>query len=292
MSTGTRFKKFINNLLLTTPQITDGTTKHKGVINCLNRHYYGYPSETLHGLLVGSWGKETQIGPPRDIDLLFTLPTSVRDRFYARTGNRQSQLLQEVKGVLSATYSSTKVRGDGQVVVVPFVSFPVEVVPAFKLDSGRYFICDTNNEGRYRVIDPNADIKQVQDSNRDTSGNTRDLIRMMKRWQAYKSVPMKSFWLELLAVEFLRGWMYAGKSAEYYDWMTRDFFEFLVGKAGCCVFKPGINEAVGLGTAWKSKAESAYDWAKTACSYETAKHISPACTMWRIIFGGDYPEGD
>jgi len=42
----------------------------------------------------------------------------------------------------------------------------------------------------------------------------------MKCWQGYCSVPIKSFWLELLAVQFLDSWKHRGESKTYYDWMA------------------------------------------------------------------------
>jgi hypothetical protein len=54
--------------------------------------------------------------------------------------NRQSALLQEVKGVLAETYPDTDMSGDGQVVLVRIGTYNVEVVSAFALTNGRYWI--------------------------------------------------------------------------------------------------------------------------------------------------------
>jgi hypothetical protein len=51
---------------------------------------------------------------------------------------------------------------------------------AFKLTTGKYWIFDTNVGGRYKEIDPDAEIKAVSDSDIQYKGNTRHLIRMMK----------------------------------------------------------------------------------------------------------------
>jgi hypothetical protein len=203
-------------------------------------------------------------------------------------------LLQEVKWVLERTYSTTKMRGDGQVVVVPFISYAVEVVPAIKLTSGRYWICDTHEGGKYKEIDPDAEIKAVADSDAQYKGNTRHLIRMMKKWQEYCSVPLKSFWIELVAIEFIAAWQHHGNSSTYYDWMVRDFLKCLIGKAGSFVLIPGTFEIVWLGSDWKFKAESAYDRAVKGCQYEadnssTTKDFD-AWWEWSHIFGLDIPQ--
>lgn len=289
MSVSQRFDTFIAKLKLTPDQRVDGETKFRGVTACLNRHYYGISSETDHGRLVGSWGKRTEIRPPRDVDVMFTLPNSVYQRYAQMppTVNKQSALLQEVKGVLQKCYSSTKMRGDGQVVVVPFSSYEVELVPAFAIGS-QFYICDTNAGGRYKTTDPVAEINRLNNSDAASSGNTRDLIRMMKRWQEYCSVPVKSFWIELLSISFLDTWQYRGKSSSWYDWMVRDFLQNLISRANGYVIVSGINEMIYIGDAWKSKAESAYRRALKAIENE-ASAPSIAGEEWQKIFGPDIP---
>lgn len=289
MSVGTRFQSLLDNLKLTESQRADGVTKHSGVRTCLNKHYYNSTSGTSNSMLIGSWGKNTEIRPPRDIDILFVLPYEVYKRFETRPGNKQSQLLHEVKQVLQTTYSTTTMRGDGQVVVVPFQSYNVEVVPAFELDTGQYWVCDTNGGGRYKTVDPKAEIKSVKESNDTTSGNTRDLIRMMKCWQGYCTVPLKSFCIELLAIAFLQTWPNKGKSTVYYDWMVRDFFSYLKGRALGYVFVPGTYESIALGDAWKSKAETAHTRAERACKYEADQKPLEAGIEWQKIFSTYIP---
>ncbi len=293
MEVGERFSQFLTALPLTASQRTDGVTKHTGVRSCLNSHYYGTTSGYDNSMLAGSWGKSTELRPPRDIDVLFVLPESVYSRYEQVTGNRQSKLLQEVKRVLDGCYTRTEMKADGQVVVVPFATQAVELVPAFKLTNGQYWICDTNNGGRYKPADPVAEITAVKRSNDATSGNTRDLIRMMKRWQAECNVPLKSFVLELLAIDFLSSWSYAGKSTVYYDWMVRDFFAFLLGKATGFgfVIVPGTYETIWLGDAWKGRAVTAHERALKAIEYEQDKYLYLAGAEWQKIFGTDIPSG-
>lgn len=289
MTVSERFDALIASLNLTRDQAVDGETKHKGVRRCLNRNYYDSSSDTANSILVGSWGKSTRIRPPRDIDVLFVLPESVYHRFQQRPGNKQSQLLQEVKGILQATYTSTNMSGDRQVVVVPFSSYAVEVVPAFLLQSGQYWICDTNNGGRYVKTDPKAEIGTISASNVSTNRNTTRLIRMMKRWQEHCNVPLKSFMIELLAIEFLGWWAHAGESATYHDWMVRDFLAFLMTKAHSFVIVPGTYEIVWLGDAWKSRADTALGRARTACDHEAGGYPCLAGDEWQKIFGPFIP---
>jgi hypothetical protein len=108
-----------------------GAVTRNGVVSCLNRHYYGLTSDTEHSFLIGSRRKDTAVRPPRDVDLYFLLPPDVYGRFQGHLWNRQSALLQEVKDILSDRYPNTDMSGDGQVVLVRFETYSVEVVPAF-----------------------------------------------------------------------------------------------------------------------------------------------------------------
>jgi hypothetical protein len=72
-------------------------------------------------------------------------------RYQASSGNRRSDLLQELRNVLLSTYSQTDLRGDGQVVSIPFNQTPVEVSPGFLCTDGSVLVSDTNNGGRYTL---------------------------------------------------------------------------------------------------------------------------------------------
>jgi len=287
MSVSDRFTTFLSNISLTVDQKTRGAERKDAVVKALNAHYWGSTSNTANSTYVGSWGKFTRMRPPRDVDVLFTLPASVYNRFQLRSGNKQSQLLQEVKNVLSNTFDRTAIRGDGPVVIVPFTAYSVEVIPAFSATAGGHLVCFTDGGGHYERADYAAEAASIKNSN-DTTKNTRDLVRMMKRWQGYCSVPIKSFYLELLAVEFLGSWAHRGKSATWYDYMVRDFLEFMIGKADGYLFAPGTYALLALGSGWKSKAESALARAKKACDYEPS-YAGLAGDEWQKIFGTDIP---
>ena len=285
MSISMRFGTFLDNIRLTDIQTSNGKTSRESVCGALNANYYGLASGTANSRYVGSWDKYTRIRPPRDVDVLFQLPKSVYDRFQQRTGNKQSQLLQEVKSVLLSRFPNTAIRGNGPVVVVPFKGFAVELLPAFLLENGRYWIPVTTNGGDYKTTDPTAEADKVKESNDKTNDNTRELVRMLKCWQDVCGVPAKSFWLELLAIGFLDQWQYAGNSRTYYDWMARDFFAYMVSQSGSYVTVPGTYEIIWIRDAWKSRAESARYRAEKACEYEAKEMPNSALAEWQKIFG-------
>jgi hypothetical protein len=289
MEVSTRFEKFLENITLSDAQKRDGATKRESVCAVLNTKYYSSNSGTANSIYVGSWGKGTRTRPPRDVDVLFSLPQTVYDRFQKVTGNKQSQLLQEIRTALRVSFPNTDIRGDGPVVLVPFQSYAVEILPAFKRSGGSYWIPITTDGGSYKDFDPDAEVSGIKASNDKTNNNTRDLVRMMKCWQKYCSVPLKSFWIELIAIDFLDQWANAGKSKVYHDWMVRDFFKYLVGKANGYVLVPGTYELINLGDAWKSRGETAHGRAVKATDYEYEKHVYLAGE--EKIFGTDIPTG-
>ena len=284
-----RFTQFHSNLTLTPLQKLDGRKKKGGVVNCLNRHYYRAPSETDNSFLIGSWAKDTAVRPPRDVDLYFLLPAEVYERFHHHVWNRQSALLQEVKNVLTATYPNTNMRGDGQVVLVRFGSYSVEVVPAFPLVGGGYWICNTHDGGSYRTTRPWAELEHVDAIDKATNGNLRSLIRMLKVWQEQCSVPIKSFTLELVAGDFLLQSPWKHKDFFWFDWIVRDFYAYLYHRANTHVIVPGTSELISLGADWQSRSQSAYNRAVKACGHEKDNAVTAAGDEWQKIFGSQIP---
>ena len=285
-----RFYQFNSNLTLTDAQKYDGEVKHGGVRNCLNSHYYGYSSATDNSMLVGSWGKLTRVRPPRDIDVLFILPFEVYERFSTYNGNKQSAILQEVKAVLKKTYPDTDMRGDGQVVVVKFSTMSVEVVPSFKLENGKYWICDTNSGGTFTTTDPVAEKESILYSHNENNNNLRQIIKMLKTWQYQCNVPLKSFYLELLATDFLRLCEWRKNGYFYYDWIFRDFFKYLKTQANGYIIVPGTYELINIGDAWKSRCDTAYDRVLKACDFEKEDYVFLAGEEWQKIFGTQIPQ--
>jgi Second Messenger Oligonucleotide or Dinucleotide Synthetase domain len=289
MGVSQRFRQSHANALLTQAQIDDGILKQGGVRACLNRHYWPAHDPLANSLVVGSWGKSTQVRPPYDIDLLFLLPYAVYQRFEGYTGNKQSALLQEVKGVLAGTYPQTTMRGDGQVVVVEFNSIIVEIAPAILLDNGQYWICETNDGGRYKTVDPIAEIRNLDSIDSTNYSNLRPVVRFAKVWQESCNVPLPSYQIELVAGDFIRQCPWRDKDWFYYDWIMRDFFEFLLTRVNGSARFPITGETVLMGDAWQSRAETALERARNACGWERYDYVERAGEEWQKIFGTMIP---
>ena len=186
-----RFADAVERMGIPQRVIDAGWTSLDRVTASLNRAYWGHGQATSNRIIGGSWGKQTRVHPTKDIDMLFILPISTFHRFEARSGNKQSQLLQEVRQVLAETYPRTTVRGDGQVVVVDLGHVTIEVVPTFSDETGSLWICDTNNGGTYKRCDPWAEITTLDAADVDTGGSARHLARLAKLWRRHANVPLE-----------------------------------------------------------------------------------------------------
>jgi len=288
MSVSDRFNTFLSNIKFTSDQISDAQTKYDGVCKKLHDYYYNTEYTGSTKLLIGSYGKGTNIRPARDVDVIFKLPSSEYKQS-TKDYNYQSYLLQKIKKVLLEKYPDTDIKGNGPVVVVNFSNeHLIELVPAIELNTNRFYIPITKDGGYWKLDDPRALHKFIDDSDKKTNGNTRNLIRMIKKWQDNCSVPIKSLVIEIRVVNFLSGYQYADKSSIYYDWMVRDYFKELLTKVNSTFELPGLSEKIDYGDGWKSKAESAYARAVKACEYESSKDEEAATLEWKKIFGDDF----
>jgi hypothetical protein len=140
------FSNFCSNI-----QVQDGgtiSTRYKAITRRLNTDFWTTTSDTAHSLYAGSYGRNTAIKGFSDLDMIFQLPYSVYQQYDSYAGNGQSALLQAVKKSIEKTYSTTSIRADGQVILVPFndgITF--EVVPAFINTDDTYTYPDANDGG-------------------------------------------------------------------------------------------------------------------------------------------------
>ena len=62
--------------------------------------------------------------------------------------------LQEVKKEVKGLYSTTDIKGDGQVVAISFTDGVIELVPGFEQSDGNYKYPDSNNGGSWKITKP------------------------------------------------------------------------------------------------------------------------------------------
>jgi len=195
----------------------------------LNSHYYGVDSENSeHSYIVGSIGRETAIVKTSDLDVIFDLPDDVYKKFDAYESNGQSALIQEVKGVLKERYPKTDIRGDGQVIVIAFTSYTVELVPGFKQSDDSFIYPDTNDSGSWKKTDPIPEQGECRNCETLSSGNFLNLCRIMRKWKNTCGVVIGGLLIDTLAYKhFLSNKYFGNKSYGDYFNVLESLFEYL-----------------------------------------------------------------
>ncbi|NLE24201.1 MAG: nucleotidyltransferase [Clostridiaceae bacterium] len=293
MSLSDWFKTFCDDI-----QVQDGGTismRYKNITKRLNTDFWETTSETAHSLYVGSYGRNTAIDGFSDLDMIFQLPYSKYEQYNKYVGNGQSALLQEVKKSIEKTYSTTKIRADGQVIVVPFTdNINFEIVPAFINKDDSFTFPDANNGGSWKTTNPKPEIKAIRDRNINCNYNLVPLCRMMRCWRNKFNVPIGGLLIDTLAYQFIENYQYRDKSYLYYDYMCRDFFKWLSEQSYDQEYwkAPGSGQYVNGKGLFQYKAKQSYNISLEAIEHENAnpKREWSAKQKWRDIFGTKYPE--
>lgn len=242
-------------------------------------------------LYVGSYGRCADNIDVSDIDLLVILPWSVFYQYDNYRYNGQSALLQAVKNSILNTYSQTKMRADGQVVQVVFSDMTFEVVPCFEYSDGTFCYPDTNGGGSWRTMNPRAEIAAVQSRNQEARQNMSALSRMVRSWKDYNNVPIKGITIDILAHRFLRDYQFKANTSVYYDYMTRDFFAYLLNipSTQSSYLVMGSNRYITDHGYFHYKAKQAYNLALEAIEADQNKFNCTRNNKFREIYGTRFP---
>ncbi|BEH13960.1 SMODS domain-containing nucleotidyltransferase [Marinobacter shengliensis] len=292
MAVGNWFETFCENIRV--QDQASISSRYKAITKRLNTDFWDTTSDAAHSLYVGSYGRNTAVCGFSDLDMLFRLPYSVYERYDNYNGNGQSALLQEVKRSIERTYATTSIRGDGQVILVPFKDgLTYEVLPAFLNKGKSYTYPDANNGGRWRVTDPKPEQQAIRERNNLCKRNVVWLCRMMRIWKRNWDVPVGGLLVDTLAYQFLATWEYKDKSFVYYDWMCRDFLNFMANQDKEKTYwkAPGSGQHVYRKGLFQFKARRCHNIALEACEHESAKPSREwsAKERWREIFGAKFP---
>jgi len=288
------FRTFCTNI-----QVKNGgtiSTRYKEITRRLNSDFWDTISDTSHSLYVGSYGRNTAINALSDLDMVFELPASLYHQYDRYEGNGQSALLQAVRSSMQKKYPTSSLGADGQVVTVEFQDgITFEVVPVFTNKAGSYTFPDSNDGGTWQTTNPRPEIQAIRDRNALCNENLVPLCRMMRSWKREWSVPIGGLLVDTLAYQFIIGWQHRNKSHLYYDFMCRDFFEYMASQDADKNYwrSPGGGQWVYSGKdQFQYKAKRCYNIAIEAIKHETAdpKREWSAKQKWREIFGTSYPE--
>ena len=278
-------------------QVQDGgtiSTRYKAITKRLNTDFWNTTSETSHSLYVGSYGRNTAIEGFSDLDMIFELPSSLYHRYNSYQVNGQSALLQAIRISMQNKYPTTAIGADGQVVVVSFKDgITFELVPVFVDTSGSYVFPDSSDGGRWRATNPRPEIEAIRIRNYTCNGNLVALCRMMRAWKRTWDVPIGGLLIDTLAYQFIESYAYRDKSYIYYDYICRDFFEWMAKQDDRQGYwkAPGSGQYIYTKGPFQYKAKQCHNISVEAIGHETAdpKQEWSAKQKWRDIFGTVFP---
>lgn len=271
------------------------SVRYKSLTRRLNADFWSTDSDLAHSLYVGSYGRNTAIAGFSDLDMIFELPADLYWAYDKYASNGQSAILQAVRTSIQKTYSTTSIRADGQVIVVPFddgITF--EVVPVFENKGGTYTFPDANGGGSWKTTNPRPEIQAIRDRNAACNNNLVPLCRMTRCWKRVWSVPIGGLLIDTFAYQFIGSWAHRDKSYLYYDFMCRDFFKWMADQDREQEYwrAPGSGQYVYGKGLFQYKAGQCYRIALEAIQKETAtpKQEWAAKRQWREIFGTAFPD--
>lgn len=258
----------------------------------LNDDFRGLVSDSSHRFYVGSYGRGTAIPSVSDVDLLYALPSSLYAQYNSHIGNGQSALLSAVRTSLQRTYPSSTISGSGQVAVISFndgITF--EILPAFLNTEGGYTFPDANQGGTWRACKPKQEMDAFAKRNSNCNGNLVELCRMVRAWRDTNGVPMSGMLIDTLSFQFIDTWSYRDKGYLYYDWLTRDFFEYLAQQSNAKTYwqAPGSGSYVHRDGLFEYKARQAELRAREAIDYERNGNEWSSKSHFRMIYGSAFP---
>lgn len=148
--------------------------------------------------LTGSYIKQTQIKPPTDIDVFVVLDPKYRRTYWPR---KASEFLKDFHQLLKQTYSSSKIKPDGQAVKIEFAdSFKMDAVPAFEIGRIGYTIPNANNNSWIRTKPREYDVL-LSNANQTLDGKLKPLIKMVKCWNSTWGNILRSLHIEVLVLK-------------------------------------------------------------------------------------------
>lgn len=281
------FTDFLENIKV---QGRDKISKrYKRITKALNKKFYEDEDEIKHSLQIGSYGRKSAIKDVSDLDIIFEISEDDFKKYNNRTHNGQSDLLQDVKNAICNTYSSTRIRGDRQVVVVEFTDYVIEVCPAYLLEDSSYKYPDAKDGGSWKITKPRQEISEIKDFNTECNDNVRRLAKMIRAWKNKNGVEIGGLLIDTFAYDFFKEYEDLQQSgiAEF-DNVLLNFFEYLKSRNEHQKYwyAPGSKQKVFKKRSFIKKAKKAFENIQEAIEKSDKDNVYG---IWRRLFGNVFP---
>lgn len=285
MSIATIFQNFLDNLKINVDSTEQISLRYGEITSALNKQFRDTESKNNNCLQVGSYGRWSAIKNISDLDMLYIMPPSAWDD-YKNSG--QSKLLTAAKDAIKARYPTTNIRVDRLVVCVTYKNFHIEVQPVFELEDGGFKYPDTYNGGRWKITKPREEIQAMKQFVDEKNNSLRHLCKMARAWKNKHGIGMGGLLIDTLAHNFLASTDdYDDKSFLYYDWMGRDFFQYLAEQPKQSHYQAlGSGQDVKVRSPFQSKAKYAYELCLKAIDECDEDKIYE---KWRKVYGSEFP---
>jgi hypothetical protein len=264
------------------------SSRRDEIAKALNMEFRGLEGSTTNKLMVGSYGRYTAIRGISDLDFLYLLPASERDRYEKEGG--PSKILSRTRKAIEARYPATSVTVDRLVVVVQFGNFMFEVQPVFENKDESFSYPDTQSDS-WKVTKPRAEIEAMSEEDSAARGNLRRLCKLTRAWKNKHGVVLGGLVIDTLAYNFMRkNTVHRSATSATYDLMTRDFFLYLSEEEDHEFYSAlGSRQRVRVKKKFQRKAKSAYNLCLEAIKADGQKN---AYKKWRSVFGNSVPVVD
>jgi hypothetical protein len=281
------FARLRSNLEITDLQTTTVSTRQQAVRRVMDNGF-----KVLDDFLTGSYARSTMISPLKeaDVDVFIVLDPSYWHHYNNQNGG-PAGLLNLAKNTLRRTYTTTPdISRNGQAVTIRFSDFAVDVVVGFNRTGGGYLIANAVNNF-WLETNPKQHVEIFCAANQAHRGDLVPLIKMIKSWNKGSGSFFRSFHLEVLALEALKG-----VTITDFPSGLRFFFQkgitLVRGKnpdpAG---YGDDIGRYITQATVGEAaqRFQSAFNMAAAAEQYALRGQLSQAIETWRHLLPNHFP---
>ena len=123
--------------------------------------------------------------------------------------------------LMGLPYSRLDISGDGQVVVIEFSCYTVELVPGFKQSDNRFKYPDTHDGGSWKYTDPLPEQDTCQECDDTSNGIYFDFCHIVRKWKNEQGFKFGGLLIDTLVYDHFE------ENDFYKDSSIDDYFDIL-----------------------------------------------------------------